>query len=101
MSTKHYKVCFFFFQAEDGIRDLYVTGVQTCALPIYVVAGDGVHDQGEDEEDEAGGDQRGAVDRVGGRLVELVGDDGGQRVGLAEDRVGDVGGVADDDRHGD
>src|SRR5690349_23771252 len=25
----------FFFQAEDGIRDLYVTGVQTCALPIY------------------------------------------------------------------
>src|SRR6266496_6635041 len=25
---------FFFFQAEDGIRDLYVTGVQTCALPI-------------------------------------------------------------------
>src|SRR5690349_8096175 len=24
----------FFFQAEDGIRDLYVTGVQTCALPI-------------------------------------------------------------------
>src|SRR5690349_14445725 len=27
-------VPFFFFQAEDGIRDLYVTGVQTCALPI-------------------------------------------------------------------
>src|SRR2546421_7429968 len=26
--------CFFFFQAEDGIRDLIVTGVQTCALPI-------------------------------------------------------------------
>src|SRR5256886_11657042 len=26
--------CFFFFQAEDGIRDLTVTGVQTCALPI-------------------------------------------------------------------
>src|SRR5256886_17046428 len=25
---------FFFFQAEDGIRDLTVTGVQTCALPI-------------------------------------------------------------------
>src|SRR2546427_8706258 len=30
---------FFFFQAEDGIRDLTVTGVQTCALPIY-----GVHE---------------------------------------------------------
>ena len=27
--------CFFFFQAEDGIRDTSVTGVQTCALPIY------------------------------------------------------------------
>src|SRR5688500_20269192 len=27
---------FFFFQAEDGIRDYKVTGVQTCALPIYV-----------------------------------------------------------------
>src|SRR5690606_39509763 len=27
------------FQAEDGIRDFHVTGVQTCALPIYVVAG--------------------------------------------------------------
>src|SRR5437762_8342447 len=27
---------FFFFQAEDGIRDTSVTGVQTCALPIYV-----------------------------------------------------------------
>src|SRR5206468_6787125 len=27
-------IFFFFFQAEDGIRDLIVTGVQTCALPI-------------------------------------------------------------------
>src|SRR5690606_40405783 len=27
---------FFFFQAEDGIRDFHVTGVQTCALPIYL-----------------------------------------------------------------
>src|SRR5690606_39704129 len=25
----------FFFQAEDGIRDFHVTGVQTCALPIF------------------------------------------------------------------
>src|SRR3712207_749946 len=30
-------VVFFFFQAEDGIRDIGVTGVQTCALPILVV----------------------------------------------------------------
>src|SRR2546421_7136678 len=28
-------LCVFFFQAEDGIRDLIVTGVQTCALPIF------------------------------------------------------------------
>src|SRR2546430_9020538 len=47
----------FFFQAEDGIRDLTVTGVQTCALPIFlhqalgaragdigVALGVGVHD---------------------------------------------------------
>src|SRR5690606_39289553 len=32
--------CFFFFQAEDGIRDFHVTGVQTCALPI---SDDGLH----------------------------------------------------------
>src|SRR5690606_38791195 len=31
--------CFFFFQAEDGIRDFHVTGVQTCALPICEVGG--------------------------------------------------------------
>src|SRR2546422_7602903 len=30
------RFCFFFFQAEDGIRDVAVTGVQTCALPICV-----------------------------------------------------------------
>src|SRR5437773_7452417 len=30
-----WSACFFFFQAEDGIRDRDVTGVQTCALPIY------------------------------------------------------------------
>src|SRR5207302_5215478 len=28
---------FFFFQAEDGIRDFHVTGVQTCALPIFPI----------------------------------------------------------------
>src|SRR2546429_1604942 len=31
----HSRPCCFFFQAEDGIRDVAVTGVQTCALPIY------------------------------------------------------------------
>src|SRR2546429_3734796 len=32
-------VIFFFFQAEDGIRDVAVTGVQTCALPICCASG--------------------------------------------------------------
>src|SRR5699024_11763716 len=34
-------ICFlcFFFQAEDGIRDRNVTGVQTCALPICLIGG--------------------------------------------------------------
>ena len=31
--------CIFFFQAEDGIRDTSVTGVQTCALPILKSGG--------------------------------------------------------------
>src|SRR5699024_11901649 len=32
----HYLVVFLLIQAEDGIRDRNVTGVQTCALPIYL-----------------------------------------------------------------
>src|SRR5256884_2978037 len=36
-SGRHF-VFFFFFQAEDGIRDVAVTGVQTCALPILLCA---------------------------------------------------------------
>src|SRR5260370_18993803 len=36
-------VFFFFFQAEDGIRDSSVTGVQTCALPIWDLARLRVH----------------------------------------------------------
>src|SRR2546421_1633176 len=37
LSFDFYFCFFFFFQAEDGIRDLIVTGVQTCALPICIV----------------------------------------------------------------
>src|SRR5256884_240934 len=33
-SSSWKRFCLFFFQAEDGIRDVAVTGVQTCALPI-------------------------------------------------------------------
>src|SRR3712207_4236935 len=38
MKNRHTRECsdvIFFFQAEDGIRDIGVTGVQTCALPIW------------------------------------------------------------------
>src|SRR5215813_9241669 len=38
MAGQHDAVQVFFFQAEDGIRDADVTGVQTCALPIYLRA---------------------------------------------------------------
>src|SRR5690606_39344812 len=41
---------FFFFQAEDGIRDFHVTGVQTCALPIFDEVVDGLIDLAADEE---------------------------------------------------
>src|SRR5690625_5722963 len=33
---RRWRHLFFFFQAEDGIRDGHVTGVQTCALPIFL-----------------------------------------------------------------
>src|SRR2546425_4035944 len=54
---------FFFFQAEDGIRDKLVTGVQTCALPISVrraqgvrvrQGGPGVRDQRDDGAQDGG-----------------------------------------------
>src|SRR5437879_13386501 len=50
-----YFVCFF-FQAEDGIRDTSVTGVQTCALPISV------------RRDEGGGTRSGRREGEGDRL---------------------------------
>src|SRR5256886_7809897 len=66
---------FFFFQAEDGIRDLTVTGVQTCALPIFA-------DEGEDvkatraqhpviEEEEVGVAMDGAVGK-GSLALEIL-----------------------------
>src|SRR2546430_17387650 len=68
---------FFFFQAEDGIRDLTVTGVQTCALPIF-----------------AG--QRDAVDVAGGdAVVTGVAPNGG--VAARADRNGVIAGGAADE----
>src|SRR2546427_10928316 len=65
---------FFFFQAEDGIRDLTVTGVQTCALPISKQRQypDGLADGGAQgaREDLVWKDAHGAVGR------QLVDDDG-------------------------
>src|SRR5438046_7181238 len=48
----------FFFQAEDGIRDWSVTGVQTCALPISIAV-EGVNDEHDDGQINEGEDKRG------------------------------------------
>src|SRR5256885_11898454 len=45
--TVLYVLVVFFFQAEDGIRDYKVTGVQTCALPIYGGERHGQEDEGQ------------------------------------------------------
>src|SRR6266511_5153274 len=59
---------FFFFQAEDGIRDFHVTGVQTCALPIF---GRGVRLGRRRSDVEDGGSPPGPRD-LGPRLVGLM-----------------------------
>src|SRR5688572_31485714 len=58
---------FFFFQAEDGIRDLTVTGVQTCALPI---CGGGGGARTARERGERGGGLGGGVGRGPARRAE-------------------------------
>src|SRR2546427_2608498 len=62
---------FFFFQAEDGIRDLTVTGVQTCALPISLRRAGGHPAGGGPREDDsrfAAGCSRPVGDRKSTRL---------------------------------
>src|SRR2546430_15459397 len=54
----------FFFQAEDGIRDLTVTGVQTCALPIFAVTGDRIAEVSHRRDSVAGDGDVAAVSRV-------------------------------------
>src|SRR5215210_6676036 len=73
-------VFFFFFQAEDGIRDTSVTGVQTCALPICVDARrpDREPEQAQQQEcrergEQAGPDRKSVVE---GQSVDL----GGRRI---------------------
>src|SRR3712207_7547778 len=67
---------FFFFQAEDGIRDISVTGVQTCALPISEVGDLGRAEraarrpEGEDQGRRGGRGRRPADGRVPARSEE-------------------------------
>src|SRR2546426_11489723 len=56
---------FFFFQAEDGIRDYKVTGVQTCALPIFGEGGEG--GKGTDRPGVCGGCSEGGCHSRGNR----------------------------------
>src|SRR5690606_30818475 len=85
----------FFFQAEDGIRDFHVTGVQTCALPIYtgrsaynhllaMAATHGIPTKRVDEVIEMTGLQSVAKKRVGGFSLGM-----GQRLGIASALLGD------------
>src|SRR5215211_8720529 len=67
---------FFFFQAEDGIRDHCVTGVQTCALPIFAGQGDLLQPTGF------------AVDPPPGLLAAAFGDAGQQQCQPAQQDVG-------------
>src|SRR5437868_7567909 len=77
----------FFFQAEDGIRDRNVTGVQTCALPIF---------EGADRVRDLYQHLRAAGDQLAGAVEGEVGEDGAAGAGRSEERrVGksvDVGG---------
>src|SRR5438874_12703979 len=62
---------YFFFQAEDGIRDLYVTGVQTVCSSDLVHALERHHECGEVPEEIAAGEARqGAQHQTGGRSEE-------------------------------
>src|SRR5438552_13686932 len=78
----------FFFQAEDGIRDDLVTGVQTCALPIYRRPSPGER-QREDQGNEQGACTRrhteGRVRPRGGRTAQEV-----ERQRSAFRRLGDL-----------
>src|SRR5256885_5370253 len=71
-SSYRFSNIFFFFQAEDGIRDYKVTGVQTCALPIYADAGTEVV-----AGRSSGGDVLGA-----GLLIDVIVRSGDQNVGI-------------------
>src|SRR5699024_11946327 len=84
--------CFFFFQAEDGIRDRNVTGVQTCALPIYDPVLDGDRGVALDAEVGALLDRASIEKRLGDHILRVRGEAGipeldhVDRPGVEEDR---------------
>src|SRR5256885_6406892 len=86
---------FFFFQAEDGIRDYKVTGVQTCALPILRVgnvfhAGDGnLHPNILYDPRKPGEEAR--VVEAGAEIMRLCAEVGGSISRSEERRVGEEG----------
>src|SRR3712207_9389395 len=80
---------FFFFQAEDGIRDIGVTGVQTCALPIYCEhGGAGVAEAGGVADDGEGFGQAVGAGGVGGGNPDAVAAGGGVVAVRSEERRG-------------
>src|SRR5207244_9329116 len=85
----------FFCQAEDGIRDDLVTGVQTCALPIWPILGEPLHDLGGGHEGVVGLERPRAVagravDDQAAPVTALLADRYFQRVaGLGWDRHAD------------
>src|SRR5256885_15128570 len=97
-----YVVVFFFFQAEDGIRDYKVTGVQTCALPIYPARHHEPRERGAGRRSvgQPGGRDQAVGSRDPSRSGRRAGDDsGGLRAGPDRDRKsvgegkrGDLGG---------
>src|SRR5260370_8117553 len=79
---------FFFFQAEDGIRDSSVTGVQMCALPIYQTTLSVFPRLAQDAQPDAG-DTHGQVHwQADGELVEQTGGPGQVWLYLQADAVG-------------
>src|SRR5699024_2410306 len=77
-------VFFFFFQAEDGIRDRNVTGVQTCALPIYLFV---VRTAGHVVDTTVTGSIEFGVDLLHTPLVVVLGHHGCGAVGAAADAL--------------
>src|SRR5690606_40996599 len=77
-------VLFFFFQAEDGIRDFHVTGVQTCALPIWRA---GARPQHHGRRPDRGSTSRARAarpQRQGGRVVVGLRDRAARRGGIRQ-----------------